>query len=173
MFDIYHQMANLATLVIPKAVKRASSDWKDITSHTWGWEIDERNLQSMNLTCFHLKRIGNTRNKNKSPVNIRFVAKTSDIISLKTSDLMLKYQKWQHWAKRLLPNLKTSEHVNILCRVIANAIKSNSRTICTQVSQLASADRQSSDHEWTAYSSLRNTRTVNLVFVHCGCHTGK
>jgi len=33
--------------------------------------------------------------KNKSPVNIKFVTKTSDI-SLKTSDLMLKQQKWQH-----------------------------------------------------------------------------
>jgi len=47
------------------------------------------------------------------------------------------------------------------------AIKSNSRAICTQVSQLTSADRQSSGHEWTANLSLHNTRTVKLVIVHC------
>jgi len=46
-------------------------------------------------------------------------------------------------------------------------IKSISRTISTQVSQFASADRQRSGHEWTANSSLHNTRTVNLVLVHC------
>jgi len=37
--------------------------------------------------------------KNKNPVNIRFVAKTSDVRNLSdniTSDVMLKYQKWQH-----------------------------------------------------------------------------
>jgi len=39
-------------------------------------------------------------------------------------------------------------------------VKSNSRTICTQISQLASADRQSSGHEWTANPSLHDTRTV-------------
>jgi len=32
---------------------------------------------------------------------------------------------------------------------------------------------QSSGHEWTANSWLHNTRAVNLVLVHCGCHTGK
>jgi len=37
--------------------------------------------------------------KNKNPVNIRLVAKASDIRNLSesiTSDVMLKYQKWQH-----------------------------------------------------------------------------
>jgi len=53
------------------------------------------------------------------------------------------------------------------------ATKSSSRTICTQVSQLASADRQSSRHEWTANSSLHNSRTANLVLVRCEWHTGK
>jgi len=37
---------------------------------------------------------------------------------------------------------------------------------------LTTLDRQSSGHEWTANSSL-HTRTINLVLVHCGCHTGK
>jgi len=44
--------------------------------------------------------IGNVVNKNNNPVNIRFVAKTSDIRHLSenfTTDVMLKYQKWQHW----------------------------------------------------------------------------
>jgi len=43
---------------------------------------------------------GNVENKNNNPVNIRFVAKTSGIRNLSenmTSDVMLKYQKWQHW----------------------------------------------------------------------------
>jgi len=48
-----------------------------------------------------------------------------------------------------------------------------SRTISTQVLQLASADGQSSGHELTANLSLHNTRTVNLFFAHCGCHNGK
>ena len=40
----------------------------------------------------------NAENKNKNPVNIRFVAKTSDIRNLSeniTSDVMWKYEKWQ------------------------------------------------------------------------------
>jgi len=40
---------------------------------------------------------GNVANKNNSPVNIRFVTKTSDTKnSLTTTDLMLKHQKWQY-----------------------------------------------------------------------------
>jgi len=42
---------------------------------------------------------GNVENKNNNTVNIRFVAKTSDIRNLSdniASDVMLKYQKWQH-----------------------------------------------------------------------------
>jgi len=50
----------------------------------------------MNLTHFHLKRIENLK-KSNILVNIRFVAKHQiSEISLKTSDLMLKHQKWQH-----------------------------------------------------------------------------
>jgi len=33
--------------------------------------------------------------------------------------------------------------------------------------------RRRSGHEWTASSSLRHTRTVNLVLVQCECHTSK
>jgi len=52
----------------------------------------------MNLTYFRPKLRGNVENKN-NPVNIRYVAKTSGIRNLSenmTSDVMLKYQKWQH-----------------------------------------------------------------------------
>jgi len=44
---------------------------------------------------------GNVENKNNNPVNIRFVDKTSDIRNFSENirqDLMLKYQKWQHWS---------------------------------------------------------------------------
>jgi len=49
----------------------------------------------MNLTYFRSEMRGNVE-KSKNPVNIRFVAKTSDIRNLSenfTSDVMLKYQK--------------------------------------------------------------------------------
>ena len=52
----------------------------------------------MNLAYFRHKMRGNVGKNN--PVNIRFVAKTSDIRNLSeniTSDVMLKYQKWQNW----------------------------------------------------------------------------
>ena len=49
-----------------------------ITKHTRGWEIDERNLKSMNLTHFYPKRIENLK-KSSFLVNVRFVAKTSNI----------------------------------------------------------------------------------------------
>jgi len=55
----------------------------------------------MNLTYFRPKMKGNVENKNNNPaVNIRFVDKTSHIRNLSeniTSDIMLMYQKWQHW----------------------------------------------------------------------------
>jgi len=52
----------------------------------------------MNLANFLPKMRGNVKKNN--PANIRFVAKTSDIRNLSeniTSDVMLKYQKWQNW----------------------------------------------------------------------------
>ena len=57
----------------------------------------------MNLTYFRPKMRGNVENKNNKIVKIRFVAKTSDIRNLSeniTSDVMLKYQKWQHQGGR-------------------------------------------------------------------------
>jgi len=54
----------------------------------------------MNLTYFRPKMKGNVENKNNNPVNIRLVAKTSDVRNLSeniTSDVMLKCQKWQRW----------------------------------------------------------------------------
>jgi len=58
----------------------------------------KKNLKIMNLTYFRPEMRGNV-DKNNNPVNIRFVAKISDIRNLSeniTSDVMLKYQKWQH-----------------------------------------------------------------------------
>jgi len=53
----------------------------------------------MNLTHIQPR---NVENNNNCPLNIRFVAKTSDIKYFpRTSDLMLKHQKWQHWVKRI------------------------------------------------------------------------
>jgi len=52
-----------------------------------------------------------------------------------------------------------SENVKIPAMLLLRN-KFNSRTISTQVSQLVSADRQSSGHEWIANPSLHNTRTV-------------
>jgi len=52
----------------------------------------------MNLAYFRPKMRENVEKNN--PANIRFVAKTSDIRNLSeniTSDVMLKYQKWQQW----------------------------------------------------------------------------
>jgi len=43
---------------------------------------------------------GNVENKNSNPVSIRFVDNTSDIRIVSEnimSDVMLIYQKWQHW----------------------------------------------------------------------------
>ena len=61
-------------------------------------EIDKRKIKIMNLAYFRPKMRGNVEKNN--PVSIRFVAKTSDVRNLSeniTSDVMLKYQKWQNW----------------------------------------------------------------------------
>jgi len=54
------------------------------------WGIAERSFMKIRkVASFHPKRRGNAENKNNSPVNIRFVTKTSDIRnSLKTSNLI-------------------------------------------------------------------------------------
>jgi len=54
---------------------------------------------------------GNVANKNNSPVNIRFVTKTSDTKnSLTTTDLMLKHQKWQYWLQAQVYGSDLLEH---------------------------------------------------------------
>ena len=90
-------MRNTYVIPIPNAMKGASSVWNNYQTHkrvrNW-WKKLEK---IMNLTHFHPENIENVA-KNNSSVNIRSVTKTSDIkISLKKQDLMLKYQKWQHW----------------------------------------------------------------------------
>jgi len=67
-----------ATCVLFSMVWRELLQSEMIIKHTRGWEIDERNLKSMNLTHFHPKRIEHLK-KSNILVNIRFVAKTSDI----------------------------------------------------------------------------------------------
>jgi len=52
------------------------------------------------------------------------------------------------------------------------AIKTNSRTIRSRLSQPTSAEKRRG-HEWTASSSLHDTITVNLTLVQCEFHTGK
>jgi len=69
----------------------------------------------MNLAYFRPKMRGNVEKNN--PVNIRFVAKTSDIRNLSeniTSDVMLKYQKWQNWYQwsRTSGAVSKSPHMN-------------------------------------------------------------
>ena len=56
----------------------------------------QKGVGTRSRTHFHPKRIENLK-KSNILVNIRFVAKHQiSEISLKTSDLMLKHQKWQH-----------------------------------------------------------------------------
>jgi len=68
------------------------SVWNKYQTHTsvrdW-W----KKLKNHELICFHSKRTGNMENKNNSPVNIRFVAKTSDIRNFSENIR----SKWQHW----------------------------------------------------------------------------
>jgi len=81
--------------VILSASKGAYSVWT-ITGHTRGWAVYEWNLKIMNLTYLHPKKRGNLENKNETSVNIRLAAKKyrKSEIFLKTSDLILKHQKW-------------------------------------------------------------------------------
>jgi len=74
-----------------------------ITKHTPGWEIDERNLKSMNLTDFHPKRIENLKRSNIL-VNIRFFAKTSDI---------------KNFSQNIRSDVKTSEVATLNARTVA------------------------------------------------------
>jgi len=90
---------NLRKMLV-SAQRRELLWFETITKHTLGWVIDKRKFNIMNLTYFRPKMRGNVEHKNNNPVNIRFVDKISDIRNLSehiTSDVMLIYQKWQHW----------------------------------------------------------------------------
>ena len=83
--------------------------------------------RASNILYFRPKMRGNVENNN--PVNIRFVAKISDIRNLfvnLTSDVILKYQKWQHlyqWSRTSgavsrppLPNCTFVSSSRVTCR---------------------------------------------------------
>jgi len=92
-----------ATCVLFPAVWRKLLQFGMITKHTRGWEIDERNLKSMNLTHFHPKWIENLKRSNIL-VNIRFFAKTSDI---------------RNFSQNIRSNVKTSEVATLNARTVA------------------------------------------------------
>jgi len=95
--DVVHDLRKMLVSTQPREL----SYFETITKqHTLGWQIDERNLKIMNLAYFRPDMRGNVENRNNNPVNIRLVAKTSDIGKLSeniTSHVMLQYQKWRHW----------------------------------------------------------------------------
>jgi len=63
----------------------------------------------MNLTYFHPERSGNVEDKSNSPVNIRFVAKTSDI---------------RNFSENIICDVTTSEVVTLLSACLDNHSKS-------------------------------------------------
>jgi len=77
-----------------------------ITKHTRGCEIGERNLKSVNLTQFHPKRIENLK-KSNILVNIRFVAKASDI---------------RNNSQNIRSDVETSEVATLMCCTIPNDV---------------------------------------------------
>ena len=87
--------------VIPNSMKRASSIWNDYQTHTrvrnW-W----KKLKNMNLTHFHPKTIENLKRSNIL-VNIRFVAKTSDI---------------RNFSQNIRSDVKTSEVATLNARIV-------------------------------------------------------
>ena len=63
-------------------------------------EVDCKNLKIMNITYFFPKRRGNVVNENNSPVNIRFVVKTSYI---------------RNFSESIRSDVKTSEVATVDC----------------------------------------------------------
>jgi len=61
----------------------------------------------MNLTYICHKRIGNVENENNSPINIRFVSKTSDIRNV---------------SQNIRSDVKTSEETALVSAPAANAL---------------------------------------------------
>jgi len=70
--------------------------------------------------------------KRHSPVNIRFGVETSDIRNLKTSDQMLKHQKWQHCYSTNFKVLGRPgrESKSKPTRTIADALTTRPRAVC-------------------------------------------
>jgi len=70
----------------------------------------------MNLTLFHPKTRGIVENKNNSPVNIKFVAKTSDIRNVSGSGYSTAHCKYWLWAvtwPNLLVTKRLTDHYPI------------------------------------------------------------
>jgi len=72
----------------------------------------------MNLGSFQSKWRGNveTKTTTQSTLDLSPKHKTSEI-SLKTSDLMLKHQKWQHWPTLLHWKKNSPVDMYVLSRV--------------------------------------------------------
>ena len=69
-------------------------------------------------------------------------------------------------------NMKWTFEDLLLC--YCYVIKTNSRTICSQVSQSVSSGKEADMSKLQAHHCiLHNTRTVNLALELCECHTGK
>jgi len=84
--------------VILNTAKGASSVWTDFQTHVWLRDCWNK-LKNTNITSLHPKRRGNVENKTsfaQSRSNLSAIHQTSQV-SLKTTDLTLKDQKWQHW----------------------------------------------------------------------------
>ena len=78
------------------------SVWNDDQTHK-RVKIGERNYKIANLICFHPTRIGNVGNKNNSLVNVRFVAKTSDI---------------RNFSENIRSDVKTSEVATVVKLIV-------------------------------------------------------
>jgi len=91
-----------------------STQWRELhqfgttIKYTWGWEIVERNSKMVNLTYFHPKRRGIVENKNNRPLNIRFVAKTSDI---------------RNFLENITSDVKSSELATLVWMISAKVVR--------------------------------------------------
>ena len=86
-------------MLLSTKTKRASSVWSDKQAYLRE-EVDCKNLKIMNITYFFPKRRGNVVNENNSPVNIRFVVKTSYI---------------RNFSESIRSDVKTSEVATVDC----------------------------------------------------------
>jgi len=101
------------------------------------------------------------------PASAKFWVKPPVTFALPAKSLRLKAHMQQNAYNR---NLKWTCEDFLPCNFFA--IKPN-RSACKFGNLLLQANERVSGHEWTASSSLHDTRTVNLVLVQFECHTGK